>query len=421
MERHCPSAQLTPFAIGLALMAAAVISAAGCGRAGKAGGGPPPATVRVVQPTERKITEYAYFTGRMDAVESVDVRSRVTGYLVKINFHPGQDVKAGELLFKIDPRPYQAAADQAHSQIELSKAKLGLAMADYKRDVEIARTPGAISQQEIDTVAAALQQAKADLQAAEAAAENADLNLEFTDITAPVDGVIGRALLTLGNLITQDTTLLTTIVSQDPMYAYFDVDERSMLRYQQLIREGKVKSARAGEVVPIQVGLANEGTEYPHTGALDFVNNRVDPLTGTIQVRGVFPNPKPEHGVARLFTPGLFVRVRLPVGEPSPAMLLSQAAIGNDQGKKYVFIINQKDVVEYRPITVGPEQPDGMQVVLPVEMVRDGDVVRTAKEGEKGFESLTPQDRVVIGGLQKIRPGDKVVIRGESAPAKSKP
>jgi multidrug efflux system membrane fusion protein len=333
---------------------------------------------------------------------------------VKINFKSGQDVKQGELLFKIDPRPYQAAADQARSQIELAKAKLGLATADYKRDLEIAKTPGAISQQEMDTAGAALEQAKAELQAAIAASENADLNLEFTDIVAPVDGVIGRPLLTLGNLITQDSTLLTTIVSQDPMYAYFDVDERSMLRYQKMIREGKVKSARAGEEVPVQVGLAYEGNEYPHTGSLDFVNNRVDPLTGTIQVRGVFLNPKPERGIARLFTPGLFVRVRLPVGEPSKAMLLPQAAIGTDQGRKYVLIVNQQDGVEYRPIAVGPEEPDGMQVVLPVSMVKDGDKLRAADASETGVDSLTPQDRVIIGGLQKVRPGDKVLIKGLS-------
>jgi multidrug efflux system membrane fusion protein len=407
MRKHRPILELFLVACGL-------MAALGCSRGSARNAGPTMPTVRVVKPVVRQVTEYAYFTGRMDAVESVEVRSRVTGYLVKINFKSGQDVKQGELLFKIDPRPYQAAADQARSQIELAKAKLGLATADYKRDLEIAKTPGAISQQEMDTAGAALEQAKAELQAAIAASENADLNLEFTDIVAPVDGVIGRPLLTLGNLITQDSTLLTTIVSQDPMYAYFDVDERSMLRYQKMIREGKVKSARAGEEVPVQVGLANEGNEYPHTGSLDFVNNRVDPLTGTIQVRGVFLNPKPERGIARLFTPGLFVRVRLPVGEPSKAMLLPQAAIGTDQGRKYVLIVNQQDGVEYRPIAVGPEEPDGMQVVLPVSMVKDGDKLRAADASETGVDSLTPQDRVIIGGLQKVRPGDKVLIKGLS-------
>jgi multidrug efflux system membrane fusion protein len=395
--------------VGLSLLGLSLLM--GCRHATGPGAERPNPTVRVVKPIVREITEYAYFTGRMDAVESVDVRSRVTGYLVKINFKPGQDVVKGDLLFKIDPRPYQAAADQARSQIELAKAKLGLAMADYKRDVEIAKTPGAVSQQELDTAGAVLQQAKAELQAAKAASESADLNLEFTDIAAPVDGVIGRPLLTLGNLITQDSTLLTTIVSQDPMYAYFDVDERSMLRYQKMIREGKVKSARAGEDVPVQVGLANEGNKYPHTGSLDFVNNRVDPLTGTIQVRGVFPNPKPERGIARQFTPGLFVRVRLPVGQPSDALLLPQAAIGTDQGRKFVLVVNAKNAVEYRPITVGPEEPDGMQVVLPVQMVKEGDQSRVAEAGETGFDSLTPQDRVIIGGLQKVRPGDQVAVK----------
>lgn len=363
--------------------------------------------VRVVTPVVRSVTEYVYFTGRMDAVESVEVRARVTGYLDEIKFEPGQDVEKEDLLFKIDPRPYQAAADQAHSQIALAKAKLDLAKADFSRAAAIAKTPGAISQQEIDTAAAMLRQAEAQLTAAKAAAESADLNLEFTDVIAPISGVISRPLLTVGNLITQDTSLLTTIVSQDPMWAYFDVDERSMLRYQAMIREGKVKSARAGEEVPVQVGLAND-EDYPHEGHLDFVNNRVDPLTGTIQVRGVFPNPKPERGDVRLFTPGLFVRVRLPIGEPHEAMLIPQAAIGIDQGRKYLLVVNDQDIVEYRTITTGPEEADGMQVVVPVKIVRDKEGIRVANAGESGEDSLSPTDRVIVGGLQKVRAGDKI-------------
>lgn len=381
---------------------------AGCHRNSSGAPAPQVASVRVITPTVQSVTEYSYFTGRMDAVDSVDVRARVTGYLVDINFKAAQDVKKDALLFKIDPRPYKAAADQAHSQIALAKAKLQLAKANFNRMKEIAKTPGAVSQQEIDTTAALLEQATAELQAATAAAESADLNLGFTDVIAPIDGVIGRPLLTLGNLIMQDSSLLTTIVSQDPMYAYFDVDERSMLRYQALIREGKVKSARKGEEVPVQLGLASE-SDYPHSGFLDFVNNRVDPLTGTIQVRGVFPNPKPEHGGLRLFTPGLFVRVRLPIGAPHKAMLVPQAAIGTDQGRKYLLVVNDRNVVEYRPVTTGPEEAGGMQVIEPLKIVREEGVVRMANESEKGEDSLTPNDRIIVGGLQKVRPGDTVI------------
>ena len=334
---------------------------------------------------------------------------RVTGYLVEIKFTPGQEVKKGEVLFEIDPRPYKASADQAHAQIELSKAKLQLAKANFARMREIAKTPGAVSQQEIDTTSANLEQAAAEVESADAAAESADLNLSFTDITAPIDGIIGRPLLTLGNLITQDTTLLTTIVSQDPMFAYFDVDERSMLRYQQLIREGKVHSARAGEKVPVQLGLANDNGTYPHEGELDFVNNRVDPLTGTIQVRGIFTNPKPERGGARIFTPGLFVRVRMPIGEPHKAMLIPQAAIGMDQGRNYVMVVNDQDIVESRTIELGPQEAGGMQVVEPVQTVHQDDKPSDPKGEEQGEESLTPNDQIIFGGLQKVRPGDKVI------------
>lgn len=395
-------------ALGLLCAGVSLTIAPGCRRSDPSTAAPQYPAVRVVKPAEKEVTEYGYFTGRMDAVESVDVRARVTGYLVEINFKPGQEVKKDDLLFRIDPRPYKAAADEAHSRISLAKAKLGLAKANFNRAKDIAKTPGAISQQEMDTAAAELQQADAELEASTADAESADLNLGFTEITAPIEGIIGRPLLTLGNLITQDSSLLTTIVSQDPMYAYFDVDERSMLMYQQLIREGKVKSARAGEVVPVEVGLANEGNKYPHAGQLDFVNNRVDPLTGTIQVRGMFPNPKPEKGTARTFTPGLFVRVRLPIGTAHPAMVIPQAAIGSDQGRKFVLVVNDQSIVEYRPIKTGPEEAGGTQVVEPLKIVREGNAIRLAGDGEKGEDSLTPKDRVIIGGLQKIRPGDQV-------------
>jgi multidrug efflux pump subunit AcrA (membrane-fusion protein) len=163
------------------------------------------------------------------------------------------------------------------------------------------------------------------------------------------------------------------------------------------------------------VGLADEADKYPHEGFLDFVNNRLDPLTGTIQVRGIFPNPPPKKGRARTFTPGLFVRVRLPIGAPHPALLVPQAAIGTDQGRKYLLVVNDQNVVEYRPITVGPAEAGGMQVVLPVRMVRDREGLRIAADGEAGFESISPGDNVIIGGLQKVRQGDKVMIKDQTS------
>jgi membrane fusion protein, multidrug efflux system len=371
--------------------------------------------VRVAKPLIREVTEYVYYTGRLEAVESVNVQSRVTGYLQPVEFHPGSEVKAGQQLFLIDPRPYQATYDEAMGQVKLSEARLELAVADYKRGVEVARTPGAISKQDLDKYLAAQNEAAAEVEASKANSEAAKLNLEFTSIISPIDGRVGRNLLTQGNLVKQDSTLLTTVVSQDPMYAYFDVDEYTMLRVQKMIRDGKIGSVRQGAEMPIDMGLANEGSEYPHPGKVDFVNNRVDPSTGTLQVRGSFPNPLLGEKATRLLSPGLFVRIRFPLGKPFRALLLPQAAVSTDQGLKYLLVVNQAGIVEYRPVTLGPEQPGGLQVILPMKLVRTKKGVQVADEktpaGAQTFESLSPDEHVVISGLQMVRPGMHVETR----------
>ena len=369
--------------------------------------------VRVVKPTVKEVTEYAYFTGRMDAVQSVDIRARVTGYLEEIKFTEGQFVNKGDLLFKIDPRPYKAAADQAHSQIALAEARLDLAKANFNRMKDIAKTPGAVSQQEVDTTSAMLKQANAELQAARATAESADLNLKWTDVDAPISGIISRTFLTVGNLISQNTTLLTTIVSQDPIYAYFDVDERAVLRYQQLVRDGEVKSVRKGETVPVELGLANEDDKYPHTGYIEFVDNRLNTLTGTLSLRGVFQNPE-VGGKTRTFTPGLFVRVRMPIGEPHKAMVIPQSAIQTDQGQKYVLVVNDQNLVEKRSITTGPEEPNGMQVVIPAKALGEVSTADLGQTNEQSQQDLTPNDRVIVSRLQTIRSGAKVLPKPET-------
>jgi multidrug efflux system membrane fusion protein len=365
--------------------------------------GPP--VVRVVEPTLREVTEYVYFTGRTEAVEAVEVRARVTGYLVAVEFKPGARVEVKQRLFQVDPRPFQAELDRANSQIALAQAQLDLAKADYLRAVEVAKTPGAIARQDLETLAAKQAQAEAELKAAQASSEVAALNLEFTDVVSPIDGIVGRDLLTVGNLVRQDSTLLTTVVSEDPMYGYFDIDERTMLRIQQMMREGKFKGVSQGGKVPIEMGLANDGETYPHTGELDFVNNRVDPSTGTLQVRGVFQNPPLGEGQLRLLKPGLFMHLRLPVGPPRQAMLIPQAAIGTDQGTKFVLVVTADNKVESRPITTGMVEPGGWQVVEPVPIVRDGENLRQAKAGETGEKSLQPGERVIVSGLQRVRPG----------------
>jgi membrane fusion protein, multidrug efflux system len=246
---------------------------------------------------------------------------------------------------------------------------------------------------------------------AEANAEKARLNLQFTDVISPIDGVVSRNLLSVGNLVNADNTLLTSIVSEDPMYVYFDVDERTVLQVQQLLRAGKLESIREGNKMQVDMGMANEGNQFPHKAFMDFVNNQIDPTTGTLQVRGILANPEPEGHGPRLFSQGMFVRVRVPVSEKHMALLVPQEAIGTDQGKRYVLVVNKENVVEYRPVDVGDQQPGSMQEVVPQTIVKEANGLRQANPGEKGEPSLTKDDEIVVGGLVRVRPGSKVEIR----------
>lgn len=375
--------------------------------------------VKISRPVEKDIVEYAYYTGRLDAEQAVNVQARVTGYLTSIDFDSGAEVKAGQQLFLIDPRPYQAQLDVATSQIALAEAQLELANADLARAKDVAKTPGAISRQELDKYAASQREAEAQLQAAKANAESARLNVEFTRVLSPIDGRVSRNLLSIGNLVKQDTTLLTTVVSLDPIYAYFDVDEHTVLKVRRMIREGKLQVGKEDDLFPVELGLADEGNEYPHQGMVDFINNAIDPSTGTLQLRGQFANPKGEHGI-RMFSPGMFVRIRLPLSEPFKAMLVPQAAIGTDQGLKYVLIVNDQDVVEYRPIQLGPEQPGGMQAVFPIPMVQTETGLRPVEvspdgmpnvpQGTETVPSIEANSRIVVSGLQRAKPGRKVHV-----------
>ncbi|WP_428304240.1 efflux RND transporter periplasmic adaptor subunit [Lacipirellula sp.] len=383
------------------------LALAGCREKLSAPAAAPP-VVRTVQPISREVGDYVYFTGRLEAVQSVEIRSRVTGYLVNIDFQSGKPVKAGDRLFKIDPRPYQAQLDEANGQVDLAKARLQLAVADNARAKEVAKTPGAISQQDVDKYQASEEAAAAQVTAAEAASEVAALNLSFTNVVAPVDGIVSRNLLTIGNLVTQDQTLLTTVVSQDPIYAYFDVDELTLLRAERLIQQKKIQSTAQGAILPVQFGLANEGNEFPHAGTIDFINNQIDPSTGTLELRGVFSNPLLTPVGPRMFKPGEFVRIRLPLGPAYGALIIPQAAIGSDQGKKYLLTVNKENIVEYSPITLGPQQPGGLQAVQPVNIQRTPAGVRFALEGEPSEPSLTAESVIIAEGLQRVRPGAKV-------------
>lgn len=385
---------------------------AGCAKPQAAPPAAPAPTVRVVELESASVVDYEYFTGRIDAIDSVEVRARVTGYLMSIGFKPGDEVKKGQVLFQIDRRPYQAEVNRVSSQVLLSKAKLKLAEADVVRAEGISKTPGAISKQDVDRYLAAKGEADAALKTSEAMAESAKLNLEFTDVTAPIDGRVGRNLLSVGNLVVQDDTMLTTIVSEDPIYAYFDVDERTMLRVrqmvariQQTIQESQSKDAGS---VEIHFGLATEGDQYPHVGKLDFVNNRISSSTGTLQLRALVSNPRLTIDGPRLLTPGLFIRVRLGIGDARKGLVVPQAALGSEQARKYLLVLNAEQKVEQRPVVAGPIQPDGRQLVEAITVVREELGYRPVRPGEAGQPSIKAGEKVVVGGMQRVRPGVQV-------------
>jgi multidrug efflux system membrane fusion protein len=351
-----------------------------------------PPAIPVSQPIERQVTDYVDFTGRIESPQAVSVVPRVTGYLASTNFREGAEVQKDDVLFEIDPRPYQAQYDQAEGQVLLNEARVKEAKADNARAKELAKTPGAISKQDLDRYQAAEEEAIAAVQAAKANLEVYKLNLGFCKVTSPIAGQISRYFLTPGNLVNQDQTQLTTVVTVDPMYVYFDIDENTVLRIRRAVNEGKIQRYQQGQL-PVFIGLEGEDG-YQHEGNINFVNNQVNAGTGSITVRGEVQNPKPEKGV-RLLSPGMFVRVRLPIGMPHDALLVIDRAIGSDQGMKYVYVIDDKNVVQQQRVDTGALQPDGLRVI------------------DSGLKSNL---WVVVGGIQQVRPRMQITPDREPMP-----
>jgi RND family efflux transporter MFP subunit len=359
---------------------------AGCRPAPKASPPPPPPVT--VAPVERQtIVEQDEFTGRLEPIHSVEVRPRVSGYLQRVCFQSGQLVEKGDVLFVIDPRWHQAAFDQRQAQLEQAKVRLDNARREAERTTQLL-TNRAISVEEADARRSRYQEAKAAWLAAQAALDSAKLDLEYTQVRAPIDGRVSRALLTEGNYVSGlagGASLLTTIVSVDPVYAYADLDENSLLRFSALLQAGTLETNSEGKV-PVEMELADE-TNFPHHGYIESLDNHIDADTGSILLRAVFPNPD-----GRL-VPGLFARLRVPLSAKYPAVLVEERAIGTDQAQKFVLTLTRSNTVAYQAVTLGPE-------------IGGKRVVRAGLDGG---------EEIVVNGLQRVRPGMAVAPQPELA------
>lgn len=365
---------LAGFVVSSALTAAACGTPTSAQPAGQ--GSAPPPTVTVAEVLDREVTEWDEFTGRLEAVDTVAIRPRVSGYISSVPFTEGAIVRRGQVLFQIDPRPFQAEVDRLRAELARARATVERASSERAR-AERLRAENAISGEEFDRRAAFEEESRAAVDAVEAALRAAELNLEFTRVASPITGRVSRAIVTEGNLVSSgpgEATLLTTVVSVDPIYAYFDADEQIFLRYQQLAGD-----RRAAARWPIRMALASD-EGFPREGRMDFLDNQVDPQTGTIRGRAVFDNPNGE------LTPGLFVRLRLSGRGHYRGLLIQDRAVGTDLGKRFVYVVDEQGEVEYRPVTLGP-LVDGLRVV------RSG---------------LKAGDRIVVNGLQRVRPGTRV-------------
>jgi RND family efflux transporter MFP subunit len=381
--RNRSTAFTSLFPLAAVTAAALILTACSRDQAAERAAAPPPPQVPVAHAIARTVTDAETFTGRFEAVHHVDVRPRVTGYISSVNFTDGSTVQKGQVLFVIDPRPYQAVYQQAAAQLDQARSRLQLARSDQARAIKL-YAAHAVSREELDTRNAGATQAVADVEAAKAALDQAALNLSFTRVTAPITGRVSRAIVTVGNLVTSGQTLLTTVVSLNPIYVSFNADEKAYLKFEKYARDDDLRSRSAGAQGAglgnaVYVGLEDENG-YPHHGKLVFLDNSLDAGTGTIRARALLSNPDD------VFVPGLFARVKLVGNDHYKAVLVNDSAIGTDQTVRYVLVVDKTDHIQYRPVELGP-LVDGLRVV------RSG---------------LNPGDTVVVNGLMRVRPGMQV-------------
>jgi RND family efflux transporter MFP subunit len=368
------------------LLATLVVS---CGESQKQGGAPPPPAVTVAKPIKRTLFDFDEYVGRFTAVDSVEIRARESGYLDSVDFKDGQIVKQGDLLFTIDKRPFQNALDQARANLQQAKSNVIYTKADLDRGQQLVRDK-TITDQTFEQRAQAYRNAQASVSANEAAVRQAELDLEYSELHAPITGRIGDRRVSPGNLVTGgtagNTTLLATIVSTDPIRFEFTFDESSFLRYERMAKLGHDVASRGGGV-EVALKLIDEN-DYDHKGRMDFIDNVIDRSTGTIRGRAQFANPN------GFFTPGMFARIRVPASPPYEALLVPDVAIGTEQVRKFVLVVGADNIVAQKYVTIGQTTPDGLRVI------KDG---------------LGPDDKLVVSGLMRARPGQKVTPQEQGA------
>lgn len=355
------------------LAAVALVVMTACGRAPEVAQAPGAPQVSVAKVLQQPINEWDEFTGRLEAPETVQVRPRVSGQIDKVAFTEGALVKKGDLLFQIDPRPFQAEVNRLEAQVAQARATAARSDNEAQRGERL-KASNAISAELAETRTSSAQEARAGVAAIQAQLELARLNLSFTRVTAPISGRVSRAEITAGNIVTADQTPLTSVVSTDKVYAYFDADERVFLKYNQLARDGQ-----RSQTSPVYLGLSNEDGN-PHLGRMDFVDNQVNPKTGTIRGRAVFDNADGRY------TPGLYARLKLVGSKTYDAVLIKDEAVGTDLGKKFVLVMDKDNKAAYRTVELGPKL-EGLRIV------RSG---------------LTKGDSIVVNGLQRVHPGSTV-------------
>jgi multidrug efflux system membrane fusion protein len=381
-------------ALGLPLAAMVILS--GCDNGPPASHGTKKPKVVVTTPITDRVMDYQDFTGRLDAVKTVDIRARVSGYITEAPFKEGDHVEEGQLLFQIDVRPYEADLEQTKANLKLAIAERKYQVANVERAEAMVRTK-AISTDDYQKAVAERDKAMATVGAFEAARDKAQLYLDYTRVVAPVSGRISRRNVDPGNLINADQTVLTTIVTEDPIWGWFDVDERTYLNLLEQLAPG-LKSWSEGLSLPVMMSLATE-KDFKRIGSVNFVDNRVAATTGTVKMRGVFDNP------GGTLKPGLFARFRLPLGVAYDSIIIPDEAVQSDQERKYVWVVNQNNEVEYRAVQLG-------------QAIGELRVIRPAAKGHEGKEGLSMGERIIIQGMQRVRKGTVVEVQVQPPPAR---